>query len=93
MPYDNNGIRTCPTCNLIVAFNKHDPCIENLPNTDDACCGHGYKEEAYVSVDIGEYPDILRGQDALDYFYFCKQQIWFGNKGQLGDVPESEAWD
>ena len=42
----------CPECGLARGPNMHDPCIENLPGVDFACCGHG-KSGGYVSFKNG----------------------------------------
>lgn len=57
----------CPRCRkkLPDECQGHDPCIENCPGTTDACCGHGYSDAAYVTL---EYGNVLRGKKALDYF-------------------------
>ena len=41
----------CPKCKMKPAENGHDPCIVNLPNVKDACCGHGDSHYAYVALD------------------------------------------
>lgn len=54
-------VRPCKKCGKV--FNgsdsgQPDPCLGNLPGVDNACCGHGIKEEAYVRFTNGV---ILRG--------------------------------
>lgn len=48
----------CPLCGADgPADSGHDPCIENLPGVEFACCGHG-KRPGYVKFTDGR---VLRG--------------------------------
>jgi len=40
--YDN--LRPCAKCGLCFGKDDHDPCIANLPGTENACCAHGLVE-------------------------------------------------
>jgi hypothetical protein len=40
-PVDPQNPRPCLGCNVRIARGSHDPCIANLPETLNACCGHG----------------------------------------------------
>ena len=42
----------CPACGLARGPSLHDPCIENLPGVDFACCGHG-QHSGYISFEDG----------------------------------------
>jgi hypothetical protein len=58
--------RPCPKCHQHRTAEGHDPCIANLPDVQNACCGHGRVGDAYVMFTTGE--NGLRGQQALDWF-------------------------
>jgi len=38
---DGNNLRPCFGCKAKCQPGEHDPCIADLPNTLNACCGHG----------------------------------------------------
>lgn len=42
--------KPCPKCHKERLENGHDPCIANLPNVKNACCGHGLVGKDYVST-------------------------------------------
>lgn len=44
--------RPCKHCGITADENGHDPCIQNLPNVDHACCGHGLTE-GYIKFSDG----------------------------------------
>lgn len=44
--------RPCPACGKKRPRSGDDPCIENLPGVDYACCGHG-QQEGYISFTDG----------------------------------------
>jgi len=54
--YEDNGSkvddriekRPCALCGEHVTKKGHDDCIADLPGVENACCGHGVDEEAYV---------------------------------------------
>ena len=49
-------IRPCKKCNELFEgsnIGKPDPCLGNLPGVDNACCGHGFQERAYVRFTNG----------------------------------------
>lgn len=62
-PVDKRYPRRCKQCSAQVQPGKHDPCIVDLPQTRQACCGHGLSREAlgrlpgYVGLNDGR---ILR---------------------------------
>jgi hypothetical protein len=62
-PVDKRNPRLCKGCGAKVQPGQHDPCIANLPQTRQACCGHGLAREAldkhtgYVGLNDGR---ILR---------------------------------
>lgn len=84
-------IRVCPACyrSCQDCGWQHDPCIKDLPNTSDACCGHGWPSRAYVILHTGE---VLEGRKALRYFMAHKGHIWFGAKAKHGPVPRRQEW-
>lgn len=68
----------CPACGLDLPQEcaGHDPCIKNCPGTDDACCGHGIFDAAYVTlVDINPHRKriVLNGEKAIMYFKQYRQ--------------------
>lgn len=56
---DFKNPRPCFSCKLPCKTGEHDPCIANLPNTSNACCGHGLELTpngnlpGYVALDDG----------------------------------------
>ena len=66
----NNPI--CQHCKLKRTPEGHDGCVGSLQNVNNACCGHGVTNEAYVQFNHKDYkkePNKIRlgGQKALDY--------------------------
>lgn len=53
--------RPCGYCGLLRGEDDHDPCINTLPNTLNACCGHGVTECCYIMLDDGK---CFYGEDA-----------------------------
>ena len=43
----------CPKCNHKQTAEGHDHCIQNTPGIKYACCGHGIKNQAYISFEDG----------------------------------------
>jgi hypothetical protein len=44
-------VRPCAKCGQLFDgsnIGKPDPCLGNLPGVDNACCGHGVREQAYI---------------------------------------------
>ena len=60
---DNNNIvwkeydtRPCKKCGRVFKGSNNgdpDPCLGDLPGVDNACCGHGVKEQAYIRFTNG----------------------------------------
>lgn len=52
--------RPCGCCGEFGNSNdgKPDPCLGQLPGVDNACCGHGDRDEAYIRFTNGV---IIRG--------------------------------
>ncbi len=46
------NIRACGFC-CKDNQGEHDACISGLPGVDNACCGHGIKEQSYVQFTNG----------------------------------------
>jgi len=44
--------RPCPKCGEVPGGDNHDPCMQNLPGVEYACCGHGV-EEGYIKFEDG----------------------------------------
>lgn len=59
-----NPERLCPKCAQMRTPDGHDPCIANLSNVMNACCGHGDDVDAYVQFKNGK---CIRGNLALIY--------------------------
>jgi len=50
------GVRPCKNCGLTFQGSNvgdPDPCLGNLPGVDNACCGHGVRENSYVRFTNG----------------------------------------
>lgn len=48
----------CKACGEYMEGHEPDACLGNLPGADNACCGHGVRNEAYVRFTNGV---VLRG--------------------------------
>ena len=48
--FNFNIPKPCPKCKQERPKSGHDPCIENLPNVEFACCGHGFVGKDYVTL-------------------------------------------
>lgn len=53
LPAAGGKIRACATCGSKHALHESDPCLGNLPGVDNACCGHGIREESYIRFTTG----------------------------------------
>ena len=56
--------RPCGKCGLPFTEEGHDGCIGTLPDAINACCGHGFTDEAYVQFEDGRE---LRGPAAMEF--------------------------
>lgn len=48
--------RPCKKCGLMVKsqmYDDSDPCLGDLPGVDNACCGHGIREQSYIRFTNG----------------------------------------
>lgn len=76
---DNNEIyeersRPCALCGKHVTELGHDPCIANIPNAKNACCGHGDKQWCYVQLDTG----LIEKESAFNWIKEnTDKNIWF----------------
>lgn len=65
-------VRPCKRCGKIFEGSNEgepDPCLGDLPGVDNACCGHGIRDAAYVRFTNGV---ILRGFTVdRDHMDFC----------------------
>lgn len=58
-PVDQSNLRSCKSCKVAIERGCHDPCIANLPETRQACCGHGLERNprnnlaGYVALNDG----------------------------------------
>lgn len=43
----------CVKCGKVSKGHEPDPCMGNLPGVENACCGHGIENDAYISFDNG----------------------------------------
>lgn len=55
LPGYGGEIRPCKRCGKEFSLGEGvvDPCLGMLPGVDNACCGHGVPEEAYVRFTTG----------------------------------------
>lgn len=54
-------VRPCKKCGLLFEGSNNgdpDPCLGVLPGVDNACCGHGRREDSYIRFTNGV---IVRG--------------------------------
>ena len=52
----NSIVRPCKKCGKTFegsSIGDADPCIGELPGVDNACCGHGVPELAYIRFETG----------------------------------------
>lgn len=45
--------RPCKKCGCKMPEYGPDPCLGNLPGVDNACCGHGKQDQAYIRFSNG----------------------------------------
>lgn len=62
---ETHAKRPCGHCGMHKTKDEHDHCIANLKGVDNACCGHGCDDDAYIQYSGGL---ILRGGDAISAF-------------------------
>ena len=48
LPSAGGEVRPCMRCGALFADDAPDACLGMLPGIDNACCGHGMRENAYV---------------------------------------------
>ncbi len=53
IPANGGKLRPCVKCDKLFPLEEHDPCLGILPGVDNACCGHGIKERAYIRFKNG----------------------------------------
>lgn len=56
IPGYGGEIRECAKCRRVFEgsnIGDADPCLGNLPGVDNACCGHGVPELAYIRFTNG----------------------------------------
>lgn len=55
LPATGGVVRPCAHCGLQTPLGEGevDPCLGVLPGVDNACCGHGVRDEAYVRFTTG----------------------------------------
>ena len=72
--YEDNGddagfngiVRSCKKCGAVFQgsnVGEPDPCLGNLPGVDNACCGHGVPEQAYIRFTNGV---VIKGFDKIE---------------------------
>ena len=52
----NGEVRPCKKCGKLFEGSNEgdsDPCLGDLPGVDNACCGHGVPEQAYIRFTNG----------------------------------------
>ena len=53
---DFSNIRPCKKCGKTFDgsnIGKADPCLGEFPGVDNACCGHGVREQSYIRFTSG----------------------------------------
>lgn len=80
MPVDYWNERKCNKCQMSITNEGHDPCIANLPGVKFACCGHGVREDSYITFDNGI---TIRGF-VVDDFEFDEKLHKFTSKIHAG---------
>ncbi|MCK5218685.1 hypothetical protein KAR10_04135 [bacterium] len=61
--YGGKDVRPCVKCGKVFEGSNNgdaDPCLGELPGVDNACCGHGVKEESYIRFTNGV---VVKGFD------------------------------
>lgn len=64
---DDEPMRPCVKCGKIFEGSfkgDPDPCLGVLPGVDNACCGHGVREDAYIRFTSGV---VVKGFDTIEY--------------------------
>lgn len=56
--------KVCAKCGLASSPEGHDPCLGTLPGVENACCGHGIREDAYIRFTNGM---VVTGFDKVEY--------------------------
>jgi hypothetical protein len=49
-------VRPCKKCGQLFEgsnIGEADPCLGDLPGVDNACCGHGVREQSYIRFTSG----------------------------------------
>jgi len=67
--YEDTGetidiVRPCKKCGELFQADDIDPCLGELPGVENACCGHGVSERAYIKFESGV---IVRGFPTIQY--------------------------
>ena len=60
-------IRPCKKCGLIFEgsnIGDPDPCLGDLPGVDNACCGHGVPDQAYIRFTNGV---VIKGFTKIEF--------------------------
>lgn len=53
LPEAGGTERPCTICGAQMALGTEDACLGRLPGVDNACCGHGHPEIAYIRFTNG----------------------------------------
>lgn len=55
IPANGGEIRPCKKCGKLFPLGEGevDPCLGVLPGVDNACCGHGIRENSYIRFTNG----------------------------------------
>ncbi len=68
-------VRPCKRCNETFQGSNHgksDPCLGDLPGVDNACCGHGATEDAYIRFTNGV---VVKGFTTIEYTVKHKKEV------------------
>jgi hypothetical protein len=66
-----NKDRSCGYCGEGNSEKGHDSCIKNLPGVENACCGHGRVEGAYLVLEGGKR---FEGKEAVEVMQMLKEK-------------------
>ena len=57
LPATGGIVRPCAKCGKETTLGEGevDPCLGVLPGVDNACCGHGRREDAFIRFQNGVY--------------------------------------
>jgi hypothetical protein len=66
IPASGGKMRPCMKCGAMMNDHESDHCLGTLPGVDNACCGHGRREDAFIRFNNGL---------TITGFYVCYRPI------------------